>query len=79
MVSRFATDWGGPRSAVRRMKIAMRKPVCAGDDMIITGRVTRSYIDGEHLVDLDILVSTQDGPATPCSATLALPSRASES
>lgn len=76
MVSRFMTDWGGPKSTVRRMKIAMRGNVCAGDDMKITGRVTKKYVaDGEHRVDLDITISTQDGPMTPCSATLALPSR----
>ena len=44
MVSRFMTDWGGPKSTVRRMKIAMRGNVCAGDDMKITGRPkTRSW------------------------------------
>jgi acyl dehydratase len=75
MVSRYATDWAGPRSTVRRMKITMRKPVCAGDDMIISGRVSKKYIDEGCVVDLDIMVATQDGPATPCSATLALPSR----
>jgi acyl dehydratase len=76
MVSRFATDWGGPQSTVRRMKIAMREPVCAGDDMIISGRVARKYVeDGDHRVDLDLMIATQDGPATPCSATIALPAR----
>ncbi len=76
MVSRFATDWGGPLSAVRRMKIAMRRNVCAGDDMIVSGRIERKYVeDGEHRVDLEIMISTQEGPATPCSATLAVPSR----
>ncbi len=80
MVSRFATDWGGPKSTVRRMKIMMRGNVCAGDDMIINGQVARKYLeDGEHRVDLDIMISTQEGPATPCSATLALPSRSSAS
>ena len=79
MVSRFMTDWGGPTSTVRRMKIAMRGNVCAGDDMKITGHVTKKYVaDGEHRVDLDITISTQDGPMTPCSATLALPSRSVE-
>jgi hypothetical protein len=78
MVSRFATDWAGPRSTVRRLKVAMRGNVCAGDDMMITGRVTRKYAeDGEQRVDLDIMISTQEGPVTPCSATLALPSRSS--
>jgi acyl dehydratase len=76
MVSRFLTDWAGPGSAVRRMKIAMRENVCAGDDMVLTGRVVRKYADeGEHRIDLEVLISTQDGPATPCTATLMLPVR----
>jgi len=76
MISRFMTDWGGPRSTVRRMSFSMRGNVCAGDDMIITGKVVRKHQeDGEHRVDLDIMISTQDGPVTPCNAALALPSR----
>jgi len=76
MISRFMTDWAGPRSTVRRMNLAMRANVCAGDEMIITGTVTRKHVaDGEHRVDLDIMISTQDGPVTPCTATLALPCR----
>ncbi|MDZ4278116.1 MAG: MaoC family dehydratase N-terminal domain-containing protein [Dehalococcoidia bacterium] len=76
MVSRFLTDWAGPKSTVRTMKIAMQGNVCAGDDMIVTGRVTKKYVEGnEHRVDLDVLISTQDGPKTPCSASLALPTR----
>ncbi len=48
----------------------------AGDAMIVTGHVAKKYVtDGEHRVDLEIMISTQEGPATPCSATLALPSR----
>ncbi len=76
MISRFMTDWGGPLSTVRKMKFAMRGNVCAGDDMIITGRVERKYVeDGEHRVELEIAISTQERPVTPCTAVLALPSR----
>ncbi|MFQ5666397.1 MAG: MaoC family dehydratase N-terminal domain-containing protein [Candidatus Binatia bacterium] len=76
MISRFMTDWGGPRSTVRRMNLAMRGNICAGDDMIISGKVTKKHVEGgEHRVDLDIVIATQDGPVTPCSASLALPSR----
>lgn len=76
MVSRLLTDWAGPRSTVRRLKVAMRANVCAGDDMILTGTVTSKYVDdGEHRVDVDVMIATQDGPATPCAATLALPVR----
>ena len=78
MLSRFATDWGGPLSRVRRIKLLMRDNVCAGDDMIIDGRVARKYADGdEHLVDIDIEVSTQHGPAYGAAATLVLPRRPS--
>jgi acyl dehydratase len=76
MVARFMTDWGGPESTVRRVQIHMRKNVCAGDDMIITGMVTRKYMeDGDRRVDLDIVISTGEGPATPSGGTLSLPSR----
>jgi len=58
----------------------MRGNVCAGDDLRITGKVTKKYVDsGEHRVDLEILMSTQDGPVTPCTATLTLPSRSTTS
>ena len=76
MVSRFLTDWAGPQSIVRRMRLSMRGNVCAGDDMILSGTVTRKYVEnGEHRVDVDVMISTQDGPVTPCGATLVLPSR----
>ena len=76
MVSRLLTDWAGPRSSVRRMKVEMRGNVCAGDDMILTGRVVRKYVnEGEHRVDVEVLISTQEGAQTPCTATVALPCR----
>jgi hypothetical protein len=78
MVGRFMTDWAGPRSTVRRVSVKMRENICAGDDMIITGKVTRKYVeDGDHRVDLDIMIATQAGPATPCGGTLSLPTRGS--
>ena len=76
MISRFLTDWGGPRSTVRRMQMAMRDNVCAGDDMIMTGKVVRrSEEAGDHRVDVEIDIATPAGPVTPCGATLALPTR----
>ena len=78
MLCRFMTDWGGPRSIIRRTKLGMRRPICAGEDMIMSGCVTSKYVqDGEHRVDIDIAVSTQDGPAYVCGGTLALPTRSS--
>ena len=74
ILSRFVTEWGGPASRVRKLKLAMRENVCAGDDMIIDGHVVRKFEeDGEHFVDIDIQVSTQDGPKYTAGATLMLP------
>jgi hypothetical protein len=77
MLCRFLTDWGGPMSTIRRTRLGMRRPICAGDDMIMTGEVTKKYVhdNGEHRVDIDIAVATQDGPAYVCGGTLALPTR----
>ena len=79
MVGRFMTDWAGPESIVRRVQVHMRQNICAGDDMIISGKVVRKYVeDGDHRVDLEIMIATQDGPATPCGGTLSLPSRSAK-
>jgi hypothetical protein len=78
MISRFLTDWAGPAATVRRIRFAMRGNVCAGDDMILEGRVTDKVVeDGEHRVVVEVTISTQDGPVTPCTAVVALPSRES--
>ena len=44
--------------------------------MTITGRVTGKRVEGDRrLVDIDLLVSNQEGPTTPAGATVNLPSR----
>ncbi len=76
MISRFLTDWAGPTAVVRRIQMAMRDNVCAGDDMILTGRVTRKYlVDSEPHVDVEVTIATADGPVSPCRTTVVLPSR----
>jgi hypothetical protein len=74
ILSRFLTDWAGPQSVIRKLKLAMRENICVGDDMTINGHVVRKYVDDDdHRVDIDIEVSTQYGPAYQASATMALP------
>ena len=74
MMSRYMTDWGGPLSTVRRIQLSMRRSICAGEDMIITGRVKEKHEkDGEHLVDLEVEISTQNGLAYKAGGTVALP------
>lgn len=74
MLSRFLTDYGGPMSTVRRIQLQMARTIGAGEDYRMTGVVTRKWeADGEKLVDIDITIDTQLGPAYTSSGTLALP------
>lgn len=76
MMSRFLTDWGGPLSTVRRIQLAMRRTIGAGEDMQIRGHVVRKYDhEGEHRVDLDVTIQTELGMAYRAGGTLALPTR----
>ena len=80
MLSRFVTDWGGPESRLRKLRLAMKENICAGDDLIINGTVTRTFVqDKEHCAEVDIQVSTQHGPAYKAGAVIALPVRATAS
>lgn len=73
MLSRFMTDYGGPASTVRRIQLQMRRTIGAGEDYIMNGTITRKWEEGgEKLVDMDIIIETQMGPAYSCSGTLAL-------
>jgi hypothetical protein len=73
MVDRYLIDWAGPEAEIKKIRVSMRGNVCAGDDMIMTGRVTKRYEqEGERLVDVEVIIATEEGPVTPCSATVAL-------
>jgi hypothetical protein len=74
MLSRFMTDYGGPLSTVRRIQLQMRRTIGAGEDYMMRGTITRKWEEGgEKLVDMDIFIDTELGPAYACSGTLALP------
>ena len=74
MLSRFMTDYGGPRSTVRRIQLQMKRTIGAGEDYRMSGVITRKWEEGdEKRVDMEITIDTELGPAYSCSATLALP------
>jgi len=76
MLSRFLTDFGGPRSTIKRIQLQMMRTVGAGEDYIMNGVVTKKWEEkGEKLIDIDITIDTQHGPAYRCSGTLQLPNR----
>ncbi len=76
-IDRAVTDWGGPETFIVRRKMSMKRSIYAGDTMTATGRIIRRYVDEEkgRLVDLEVLLSSQDGPCVPANVTVSLPSR----
>lgn len=76
MMCRAITDWAGPKSFITKLNFNMQKSIYPGDTMTITGKVTGKRVEGDrHMVDIDLLVSNQEGPTTPAGATVILPSR----
>jgi len=79
-IDRVSTDWAGPHTFIRKRKMQMRSSIYAGDSMTGEGKVEKCYSeDGRNLVDLSIVISTQDGPCVPASVTIELPRKAEAS
>ena len=71
-LGRYATDWGGSDSFVRKLGFDMRGTCCPGDTLTIHGTVLRAFeADDKKLVDLDVRIDTQDQPDA-ITATLTL-------
>jgi acyl dehydratase len=73
LAARVVKDWFGPE-AIRRLQVRFAKQVWPGDVLTCTATVNgKREENGEHLVDLDLLVANQDGvKAITGSATVAV-------
>ncbi|MCP9271181.1 hotdog family protein [Mycolicibacterium arenosum] len=73
-IDRGLCDWAGPDALLRRRKISMIKSIYPGQIATLTGRVIgKREVDGASLVDLELMVSSEEGPCVPSEATLQLP------
>ncbi|HTK62921.1 MAG TPA: hypothetical protein VL595_11105 [Pseudonocardia sp.] len=75
-VDRGLNDWAGPDALIRRRKISMIKSIYPGQTATLTGKVVgKREENGRQLVDLELLVSSEEGPCVPSEATVELPDR----
>ncbi|MCF7550802.1 MaoC/PaaZ C-terminal domain-containing protein [Pseudonocardia sp. WMMC193] len=73
-IDRGLGDWAGPDALVRRRKISMIKSIYPGQTATLTGRVVGKREEGgARLVDLELMVASEEGPCVPSEATLQLP------
>lgn len=75
---RLLSSYVGDDGWVKRFRMEMRRMNRPGDNMKLSGKVVRKYVeDGEHLVDLEVWAENErEGVTTPSNATVRLPSRA---
>ena len=73
LAARVVKDWFGPE-AIRRLQVRFAKQVWPGDVLTCKATVTGKRDDnGEHVVDLDLVVENQNGDkAITGSATAAV-------
>ncbi len=65
LLGRYATDWGGPESFLRKLGFDMRGSNCPGDLLNVHGTITRKYEEnGMKLVNLDVRIDNQNDSDT---------------
>lgn len=77
LVGRLLDEICGDDGAVKDWDVSYRGMDIARHDITVHGTVTKKYEEGgEHLVDLNVGVRTDEGnETTPGTATIALPTR----
>jgi hypothetical protein len=75
--SRLLTDWAGDNAWVWKIIWQARKPIFAGDVLMIKGKVEKKYVEnGRHCVDVYVWYENQrDEVAVKGTSTVILPSK----
>ncbi len=72
-IDRGLSDWAGPDALLRRRKISMIRSIYPEQTATLTGRVIgKREVNGTGLIDLELMVSSEEGPCVPSEATLQL-------
>ncbi len=79
LLGRCLTDWTGPTGKIRKIGLSLNSPNYQGDTIVVTGKVTKKYVDADnHKVDCALAVTKQDGMVSArAKATVIIPSRTS--
>ncbi len=73
-ISRYVTDWAGPKSRVKRIAIRLGVPAVPGKTLRFDGEVTKAEIEGDELViDVAVRAANDLGDHATGTVTLTLP------
>ncbi len=73
-VGRYVTDWAGPNTVLRSVKIRLGAPNYPYDEMRLTGRVeSKELVDGQGRIELKIRGANQLGDHVKGTVEIVLP------
>ena len=73
-VARFVSDWGGPETVLRNIKIRLGGPAIPGQPLRFTGQVTAVSDEGaERVIELAVRAANELGDHATGSVVLTLP------
>ncbi len=76
IAGRFLTDWGGPASRVRRVRLSMKENLYAGDVLHLAGRIAGKRLSGRRgIVEVELSIQNARAEVTHGIADLELPLR----
>jgi hydroxyacyl-ACP dehydratase HTD2-like protein with hotdog domain len=80
LMARLLTDWAGPRGRLVRIQVRNQAVAFAGEELVCTAAVVRTYRDGgAALIDLQLAVTRAGAEILmPGTATVSLPCRADD-
>ena len=75
LLDRAVTEWAGPTSFLMRRNVRLASSMYAGDTVTVNGVVAAMADDGDHVVDIDLTLTNQDGDVIATArSTVRLPS-----
>ena len=74
LVGRYVTDWTGPQSLLKSVKIRLGAPNYPGDQMTLTGAVAKKWqADGENLLEIELVGKNSLGNHVTGQVVVAIP------
>lgn len=74
LVGRYVTDWSGPESILKSIRIRLGAPNYPGDRMTLDGAVSRKWqADGENLLEIELAGKNSLGNHVTGQVVVAIP------
>ncbi len=75
-MTQFVSDWAGPASNLRGLRVAFRRPDVAGKPLVLAGRVVDKREDGgKKIVEVEVVTLADGQPSVRGNVQVEVPSR----